>query len=54
VRDLTYEAFKEGRLLLALGAGEEADDGDHAVEGDGFEGLGLRSEWVSFDHFTRS
>jgi hypothetical protein len=24
--DLTYEALEEGRLLLALGAGEETDD----------------------------
>ena len=40
--DWTYEAIQESRLLLALDAAEEADDGDDAVEGDCFEGLGLR------------
>lgn len=37
----TYEAIEESRLLLALDAAEETDDGDDAVEGDCFEGLGL-------------
>jgi hypothetical protein len=37
----TYEAIQESRLLLALDAAEEADDGNNAVEGDCFEGLGL-------------
>lgn len=45
---LTYEALEESGLLLSLGAGEEADNGDHAVEGDGFEGLRLRGRWVSY------
>jgi hypothetical protein len=54
VGGLTYEAFEEGRLLLALGAGEEADDGDYAVKGNGFEGLGLCGGYVSFDHFAGS
>jgi hypothetical protein len=39
---MTYQAVQESRLLLALDAAEEADDGDDAVEGDGFEGLGLQ------------
>jgi hypothetical protein len=34
------EALEESRLLLSLGAGQETNDGDHAVEGNGFEGLG--------------
>jgi hypothetical protein len=43
----TYEAIQESRLLLAFDAAEEADDGDDAVEGDCFEGLGLRGYFVS-------
>jgi hypothetical protein len=39
---VTYQAIQESRLLLALDAAEEADDGDDAVEGDGFEGLRLQ------------
>lgn len=42
----TYKTLQESGLLLALGAGEEADDRDHAVEGDGFERLGLGGEFV--------
>jgi len=34
------EALEESRLLLALGTTEETNDGDHAVERNGFEGLG--------------
>ena len=39
---VAYQAIQESRLLLALDAAEETDDGDDAVDGDGFEGLGLR------------
>jgi hypothetical protein len=39
---MTYQAVQESRLLLALDAAEETDDGDDAVEGDGLEGLGLQ------------
>jgi hypothetical protein len=39
---MAYQAIQESRLLLALDAAEETDDGDDAVDGDGFEGLGLR------------
>lgn len=34
------QAVQESRLLLSLDAAEESNNGDHAVEGDGFEGLG--------------
>ena len=40
---VAYQAIQESRLLLALDAAEETDDGNDAVEGDGFEGLSLRS-----------
>lgn len=55
---MTYQAVQESRLLLALDATEETDNGDDAVERDGFEGLGLRrwemvSDTSSFERFAR-